>query len=195
MGASCIYPLLGCASRPNWRFACTEVDDKSLEFAETNIRLNNYENRILVRQNTPEKPIMALDLLGLERADFCMCNPPFFGSKEEQEKGRTSKDKPPLAVCTGAEVEMICPGGEAAFVSRMFEESRVLGTRIQWYSSMFSSFANANLFTTKLKKEQIGNWACTSLIPGNATRRWVVAWSFGELRPRIVSFLQEFQTR
>ena len=58
-----------------------------------------------------------------------MCNPPFYSDAEEIESGALNKELVPNAVCTGAEVEMITPGGEETFVSRMVAESTSAGIK------------------------------------------------------------------
>jgi 23S rRNA A1618 N6-methylase RlmF len=77
---------------------------------------------------------------------FCVCNPPFFES--ESEAGGN-----PRTACGGTAQEMVCPGGEAAFVASMVADSAALaleGERwgregdggappppsIHWYSTM-----------------------------------------------------------
>jgi 23S rRNA (adenine1618-N6)-methyltransferase len=50
-----------------------------------------------------------------ERFHFCMCNPPFFGSLDESNQN-------PSTACGGTPAEMVCEGGEAAFVRRMLDE-------------------------------------------------------------------------
>jgi len=54
-----------------------------------------------------------------------MCNPPFYSSREEIEKSTTEKEFSPFAVCTGADTEMITPGGESAFVRQIVAESLI----------------------------------------------------------------------
>lgn len=54
-----------------------------------------------------------------EEFDFCMCNPPFFESMDEAGLN-------PKTSCGGTSQEMVCPGGERAFISRMIEDSIVL---------------------------------------------------------------------
>lgn len=60
---------------------------------------------------------------------FTMCNPPFYGSREEVQNSAEAKELGPSAVCTGADTEMITPGGEVAFIGQMVRESLRLGTR------------------------------------------------------------------
>ncbi|KAI9846047.1 MAG: Methyltransferase-like protein 16, partial [Pleopsidium flavum] len=47
-----------------------------------------------------------------------------------------AKQRPPLSACTGAEVEMVTPGGEVAFVSRMIQESIEWRDQVEWYTTM-----------------------------------------------------------
>lgn len=51
--------------------------------------------------------------------DFCMCNPPFFESMEEAGLN-------PKTSCGGTPEEMICSGGEHAFVTQIIEDSTKL---------------------------------------------------------------------
>lgn len=51
-----------------------------------------------------------------EKFDFCMCNPPFFETIEESGLN-------PKTSCGGTMQEMVCPGGETAFITRIIEDS------------------------------------------------------------------------
>lgn len=51
-----------------------------------------------------------------EHFDFCMCNPPFFETMEEVGLN-------PMTSCGGTPDEMVCSGGEHAFVTRIIEDS------------------------------------------------------------------------
>lgn len=51
-----------------------------------------------------------------EQFDFCMCNPPFFESVEEAGLN-------PKTACGGTPEEMVCFGGEQAFITRIIEDS------------------------------------------------------------------------
>ena len=118
-----------------------------------------------------------------------MCNPPFYDSAEEMLASAKAKQRPPFSACTGAEVEMVTPGGEVAFVSRMIQESLHLRDRVEWYTSMLGKIASVSVVVEKLKGVGVSNWAVTEFVQGSKTRRWAVAWSWGHMRPRMVSAL------
>jgi U6 snRNA m6A methyltransferase len=190
VGSSCIYPLLGTTVRPNWKFCGTELDEENYAFARRNILANDLTNRIkLVKVPGPEKILPSPNILGIPRADFTMCNPPFYASQEDMES-TWSKADPPSAVCTGAGVEMITEGGDEGFVLRMVDESRSIGAQIQWYSSMLGKLSSVRAVVARLKDIKCRNWVVGTLNTGGKTRRWVVGWSWGSLRPLNVSVLK-----
>ena len=115
--------------------------------------------------------------------DFTICNPPFYSSASELEACAKSKSRPPSSACTGADIEMVTPGGEVAFVSRMVDESRHLRYRCQWYTSMLGKASSVEAMVNKLKDAGVDNWAVKDLIQGNKTKRWAVAWSWSDFRP------------
>jgi 23S rRNA (adenine1618-N6)-methyltransferase len=67
-------------------------------------------------QAKPEPPILLGVVKESESFDFCMCNPPFFESI--QEAGLN-----PRTSCGGTTEEMVCPGGELAFITHIIEDS------------------------------------------------------------------------
>lgn len=183
VGASCIYSLLACASSPAWRMHGTDIDAHSLSHAQHNIDLNALTSRITLIQTTPQDPLIPLSKLGVSRLDFVMCNPPFYSSEQDMSAAYHGKALPPSAVCTGSTNEMICEGGDVGFVTRILEESLQLRERVQWYSSMLGRLASAQQLVAKLREHGISNFAVTNLKAGQKTRRWAVAWSFGDARP------------
>ena len=89
-GASCIYPLLGCALRPKWRFVATgeitcggiqsfhanegrDIDDKNMEYARKNIIHNNLQDRIRPRLMTQKDSLVGLDGLSLQTYSSFWC--------------------------------------------------------------------------------------------------------------------------
>lgn len=170
--------------------AGTEIDAKSAEFASRNIKCNSLQSRCRLHlSQDPDGPLMPLDELGLDKIDFTICNPPFFSSEREMHASMTGEGKlaPPNAACTGAETEMVCAGGDAGFVLRMVEESRKLQERVGWYSSMLGKLASLQEVVARLQELGITNWAVTVLSGAGSgagkTKRWAVAWSFGDYRP------------
>lgn len=98
-----------------------------------------------------------------------------------------------MKTCTGAAVEMVTRGGEVAFVKQMIDESLELRDRIQWYTSMLGKLSSINVLVETLIKHGITNFAVTEFEQGSKTKRWALAWSWGDRRPAMVShFLPPF---
>jgi 23S rRNA (adenine1618-N6)-methyltransferase len=183
VGASCIYALLACASAPAWHMHGTDIDTHSLTYAQANVYANKLSSRIKLHQTEPEDPLLPLDAFKIENLDFVICNPPFYSSEADMSAAHALKLRPPSAVCTGSTNEMITPGGDIGFATRILTESLLLRERVQWYSSMLCRLASVQQLVAKLREHGITNFAVTNLKAGHKTRRWAVAWSFGDLRP------------
>ncbi|KAE9964481.1 hypothetical protein BLS_008286 [Venturia inaequalis] len=182
VGSSCIYPLLACTARRNWKFIGTDIDDTNFDHAAYNTRNNGLDQCIRLVKTLPHEPFWDLKKLKIEKADFTMCNPPFFASNQER-LSTFDKDSPPHAICTGAEVEMVTRGGELAFVLSMVEESRSLGTKIQWFTSQLGKVASLPIIVRQLRQHGCSNWAVGILNQNARTRRWVIGWSWCDLKP------------
>lgn len=74
-----------------------------------------------------------------EKFDFCMCNPPFFESMEEAGLN-------PKTSCGGTPEEMVCPGGEEAFISRIIQDSVELKQSIR-YPTLFGLIFNVSSYS------------------------------------------------
>ncbi|KAJ9489616.1 hypothetical protein VN97_g3633 [Penicillium thymicola] len=68
IGTGCIgiYPLLGCATRPRWKFVATDIDSNNIRTSQHNVALNNLESRIQVVHSDPTGPLFPLDKLGCQ---------------------------------------------------------------------------------------------------------------------------------
>ncbi|CAO2653693.1 Nn.00g031040.m01.CDS01 [Neocucurbitaria sp. VM-36] len=185
-GASAIYTMLCLRSRANWTMCATDIDKKSFDSAARNLAINSLMTRTKLLQTTDLNALIPLSALGIDHLDFTICNPPFFTSQNDMSSSLKGEGKSwkPNAVCTGAEVEMVCPGGDVGFVTKIVNESLVLREKVQWYSSMLGKLDSTKAIVTLLKKHGISNWAVGLIDTGGNTKRWVVAWSFGDLRPR-----------
>ncbi|KAF7810798.1 U6 small nuclear RNA (adenine-(43)-N(6))-methyltransferase-like [Senna tora] len=105
-----------------------------------------------------------------EKFDFCMCNPPFFESLEEAGLN-------PKTSCGGSREEMVCPGGEKAFITRIIEDSAVLKHSFRWYTSMVGRKSNIKCLVSKLWAVGVTVVKTTEFVQGK-TCRWGLAWSF-----------------
>lgn len=155
-----------------------------MEYARRNVELNGLQDRIrIVAKGQYDAHLLPLDDVGLDKVDFVMCNPPFYTSDQDMVSSAEKKARPPNSVCTGAPVEMVCEGGEVAFISRLLEDSLYFRERVQWYTTMFGKLASLEEFVEKLRERCVDNYAVTEFVQGNKTRRWAVGWSFGSMRP------------
>ncbi|KAE8360555.1 DUF890 domain protein [Aspergillus caelatus] len=184
-GCCSIYPLLGCSVRPQWNFIATDIDDDNIRTSREAVSKNKLESRIRIAKTDPSGALIPLDKLEVEGLDFTMCNPPFYTSREELVSSAQAKERPPFSACTGAEVEMVTQGGEVAFVSRMIEESLGLRQKVLWYTSMLGKLSSVSILVEKLIGHGNHNYAVTEFVQGSKTRRWAIAWSWGDLRPSV----------
>ncbi|XP_078440677.1 uncharacterized protein LOC144710716 [Wolffia australiana] len=180
-GANCIYPLLG-ASLLGWSFVASNVTEAALEWARKNVQNNPHLSHLIEIRNADansEKPTEDLlcspaVLVGVvrenEEFDFCMCNPPFFESLEEAGLN-------PRTACGGTPEEMVCPGGERAFISRIIEDSNKLKLRFRWFTSMVGRKINLKFLVSKLREAGVSIVKTTEFVQGK-TARWGLAWSF-----------------
>ena len=81
---------------------------------------------------------------------------------------------------------MVTRGGEVAFVKRMIDESLVLRDRIQWYTSMLGKLSSVSVLVEMLMQHDNHNYAVTEFVQGSKTKRWALAWSWGNKRPIMV---------
>ena len=106
-----------------------------------NVAQNNLVNKITIQKTFSSDPtILPIELISQDTEhtiSITMCNPPFYNSQDEIEALRAKKDTPPEGVCTGSEVEMVYPGGEAGFIEKMMRDSLLIGNRTRYGSSIF----------------------------------------------------------
>lgn len=76
-----------------------------------------------------------------------------------------------------------------AFVESLIRQSFVLREQVSWYTSMFGKLSSVLVIVQKLLDQGVRNWAVTEFVQGKETRRWAVAWSFSDRRPRSVCHL------
>ncbi|GAB1194297.1 hypothetical protein APSETT444_003541 [Aspergillus pseudonomiae] len=162
-----------------------DIDDDNIRTSQEAVSGNRLESRIRIVKTDSNGDLIPLEKLEVEGLDFTMCNPPFYTSREELVSSAQAKERPPFSACTGAEVEMVTQGGEVAFVSRMIEESLRLRQKVLWYTSMLGKLSSVSILVEKLIGHGNHNYAVTEFVQGSKTRRWAIAWSWGDLRPSV----------
>jgi 23S rRNA (adenine1618-N6)-methyltransferase len=156
----------------------TDIDLLNYHHAVHNVSINQWDDRITLVQTKSEGPLIPLDTLKVDHLNFTMCNPPFFATKSEA-LATFSKDEQPFAACTGADVEMITPGGEVAYIRRMMEESLVLRDKVQWYTVQLGKWISLVELVKLLRSTfHCSNWVVNVLQPSGQTVRWVLGWSW-----------------
>lgn len=195
-GANCIYPLIG-ASLLGWSFVGSDFTEVALEWAKKNLDSNLHLSELIEIRNVNDakqsasntlenaEPISGQDQNGCcydgppilagvvkdgEYFDFCMCNPPFFESMD-------AAGLNPKTACGGTSEEMVCHGGERAFIMRIIEDSVKLKHAFRWFTSMIGRKANLKFLISKLREVGVTIVKTTDFIQGQ-TCRWGLAWSF-----------------
>ena len=101
---------------------------------------------------------------------FSMCNPPFFESMEEAGLN-------PATGFGGTELEMVYPGGEAAFVLAMARDSTTVNRRVHWFTTMVGKKATLKSLRAALQTLGVRALRTTEFSQGR-TSRGAVAWSW-----------------
>lgn len=107
---------------------CRKTDTEEEPLPKLPLDLNVSEN-----QNYQGPPILLGVVKDDEKFDFCMCNPPFFESLEEAGLN-------PKTSCGGTSQEMVCPGGEKAFITCIIEDSTQLKHHFRYYFFVYDEY-------------------------------------------------------
>lgn len=77
----------------------------------------------------------------------------------------------------GQGAELWCPGGEAAFVRQMIEESAEVAARVFWFTTLISKEATLSAVYSALKKAGVVEYKTIDMAQGQKKSRFV-AWTF-----------------
>jgi len=182
-GASLIHPILGAAAY-GWSFVGTEADPAALEAARALLRANpGLAARVELRlQRDPARIFEGATAPG-EAFDLSLCNPPFHASPEAaaelaRRKWRNLGRRPSQARNFGGRgAELWCPGGEAAFIGRMVEESARMPGLCTWFTSLVSRSENLPGLQAALRKAGAARVRVLEMAQGQKRSR-ILAWSF-----------------
>jgi 23S rRNA (adenine1618-N6)-methyltransferase len=101
-----------------------------------------------------------------------MCNPPFFETMDEAGGN-------PNTAFGGVATEMVFPGGEYAFVKKMFADSLTMRDSIHWFTTMCGKKSTMTKMRACLHAHRVPAVRTTELLHGK-TSRWCIAWSFSK---------------
>ena len=190
-GANCVYPLIGAAEY-EWEMVGSEVDAVALTNAQQIVDANPQLNIELRQQKIPAAMFLGIVQEG-EYFDLTLCNPPFHASLAEATAGSQRKWKnlgkaprgkaaatpeaAPVLNFGGQGGELWCEGGEEAFIQRMISESRQIGKRCLWFTSLVSKASSLPLLYRTLEKAGALNVRTIDMSQGQKQSR-VLAWTF-----------------
>lgn len=185
-GANLVYPLIGHREY-GWSFVATDIDGRALAAARRILASNaDLPPVIELRRQMDSTRIFEGVVKPGERFHLCMCNPPFHASAAEAREGserkwrnlgRDEEDRAPVLNFGGQGSELWCPGGEAAFVRRMVEESARMPETCRWFTALLSKSSNLRVVTKALHLAKARETRIIDMAQGQKKSR-IVAWTF-----------------
>lgn len=186
-GANLVYPLIGHAEY-QWQFVAVDIDPVALDNARRILAANPACSKaIALRLQTDAAAIFRGVCETGEHFDLTLCNPPFHASLEAAQAGTrrkwnnlgksTSRAAPPGLNFGGQGAELVCPGGEAAFIDRMVEESRSIAQQCFWFTALVSRADHLPGVLRALRKAGARQVRTIEMAQGQKQSRFV-AWTF-----------------
>lgn len=185
MGANCIYPAIG-SSVYGWQFVGTDIDPIAIRSARSIIDANEHlKGQVLLRQQTNKHNIFKGIVLQGEGFDVTMCNPPFHASTQEAQLASINKwnkldaDGKPKSQLNfgGQKKELWYPGGEAAFIKLMAEQSALVAQQCLWFTALVSKKDTLPGVYHAIKRAGAVDVRTISMSQGQKVSR-IVAWTF-----------------
>ena len=184
-GASCIYPVIG-VTEYQWRFIASDIDATSIASAKAIVDGNaSLKNKVELRLQENPADVFYGVINHHEKIHLSICNPPFHASADEALKSSQRKVKnltgkktdSPERNFSGVSQELICEGGEHAFIHNMIRESRNFGKNCFWFSTLVSKQSNLKGIHKALEKYGAEDVKTIPMGTGNKSTR-IVAWTF-----------------
>ncbi|KAL7666722.1 hypothetical protein ABC855_g382 [[Candida] zeylanoides] len=194
-GSSAIYPILGVAIDPGVRFTATELDQSSLDHANTQIIANGLTEQIeFVKVDIEDVIINDKVVGGISSGDtvlFTLCNPPFYCSMEDM-SARGALKPARRNQLVASDLELVHhDGGEVGFAEKYIEQSLALQHAsfedcfFTCQLGSFGSFKRVSKLLQSLKaKGRLKSYVGHELSSGKVgtTKRWVLGWSRSSFR-------------
>jgi len=200
-GQIAVYGLMCASVIENLKqMLCTDIDEKSIITATESIVANKLNGKVAVQHVDPGEnsfgPFAEL-LSGTndrEVAAFSMCNPPFYSSRTEMSMKNSLKRQKTNSngeYVTGADNELLTSGGELTFIRKLVQDSKSMPNNrsVKWFTSLAGNYQTVRtLIKEDFARDPDFNFGVHSFKSGysrNATKRWIVYWSFGLIRPPV----------
>ena len=182
VGANMIYPLIGQFSY-GWQFVGADIDAAAIHNAQEIVDANSLNDKIELRLQRDKTHFFSGIIQPDECFTFTMCNPPFHASLAEAQAGTLRKwrglgkgGKSGLNF-GGQSNELICEGGEEAFVVAMIKESKQFATQCQWFTTLVSKASTLPSVYRALQKVGAQQVKTIDMQQGQKQSR-IVAWTF-----------------
>jgi len=182
VGANMIYPLIGQHAY-GWQFVGADIDAKAISHAQQIVEANGLNQQIALRLQADSHHFFKGIIQKRERFTITMCNPPFHASAAQAQAGTQRKwrglgkgDKAKLNF-GGQSNELVCDGGEAAFITAMIKESQLFASQCQWFTTLVSKEATLPSVYRALKKVGAREVNTINMQQGQKQSR-IVAWTF-----------------
>jgi 23S rRNA (adenine1618-N6)-methyltransferase len=184
-GANLIYPIVGVKAY-GWSFTATETDITAFNNARNIVTENaSLTNKVVCRHQPNPENIFHGAINPEETFDLVVCNPPFHASQEDALSGSSRKifnlkgrkTVKPILNFGGKSTELICPGGEKGFISRMIIESKSYANTCFWFTSLVSRKSNLKALEAVLRTMKPTSVKTISMGQGNKSSS-ILAWTF-----------------
>jgi len=184
IGANGVYALIG-QREYGWHFVGIDIDGVALDNVRRVIDRNpDIAAHIELRLQPDKKAYFRGAINAGELYDLTLCNPPFHASSAEAEAGTRRKWQnlgkqvhSPQLNFGGQSAELVCPGGEEAFISAMIAESKRFSTQCLWFTSLVSRSATLPAVYRALRSVGAVRVKTVEMAQGQKKSRFV-AWSF-----------------
>lgn len=186
-GANGIYALLA-AAHFKWKVIATDCNASSLEnlnhILEQNLELRN---QIELRHQEDPQQILHGVLNKQDKITVTACNPPFYPSTEVANQAHLEKHHTHLKrkigshehqrTMSGIDQELVYPGGEVAFVTKLIRESVDFKSNIHWFTSLLSKETSLGQLQPELDMAKPQQQRVIPMQHGNKVTR-ILCWSF-----------------
>ncbi len=182
VGANMIYPLIGQFSY-GWQFVGADIDAAAINNAQEIVDANGLNEMITLRLQANQQHFFKGIIQQDERFTLTMCNPPFHASVAEAQAGTQRKwrglgkgGKSGLNF-GGQSNELVCEGGEEAFVMAMIKESKLFAKQCQWFTTLISKAATLSSVYRAMDKVGAQQVKTIDMQQGQKQSR-IVVWTF-----------------